>query len=75
MLCLARVRAVAHLPNMVHFSKMKRDVGMADHEKGKKQGVAYPIPTSLSHKIATSDSLRMNQVGLVVFSNGMNQVG
>ena len=30
-----------------HFSEMKRDIGMAYHEKGKKQGLAYPIPTSL----------------------------
>ena len=30
-----------------HLFEMKRDVGMADHEKGRKQGVAYPTPTSL----------------------------
>ena len=30
-----------------HFSEMKGDLGVADHEKGGKKQVAYPIPTSL----------------------------
>ena len=30
-----------------HFFKMKGDVGMADHEKWRKQEAALPIPTSL----------------------------
>ena len=32
-------------------------IGMADHENGRKEGIAYPIPTSLVLRIATSDSL------------------
>ena len=30
-----------------HISEMKRDVGMANHENGREQGIAYPIPTSV----------------------------
>ena len=45
---------------------MKGDVGMADHEKGRKQGVAYPIPTSLSQNVSKLQR---------VTHSGMNQVG
>ena len=45
-----------------HFLQIKRDVGIADHEKEKKQGVAYPIPTSLFTQIQHLTYCWVNEV-------------
>ena len=44
-----------------HF-EMNREVGMADRDKGKKQGVSYPIPTSLFSQMQHLTHSWMNQV-------------